>query len=229
MQHDFDEITRAVDPQRQQLERRSEARRKKVMRKNPETGRFMLAMSDEPTSRLGLRPRSAVADAGSQSSAGRRSRPESSCSTAARAIDQAGDIDIVAVLPTGVWAIDIQRHEGSVVELRHRPSDDGRRDFFVMDGVDCTSLLDEVDAQAAAVSRALDRAGFPGITCASVLCLIDAQPTWRGHVMVGETYVSKARPMLKAMADGPVILDETDIASLGLSLDRHLPRKYPLS
>src|SRR5215470_2286532 len=49
MQQDFDQITRSLDPKRQQLERRSQARREKIMRKNPETGRFILAMSDEPT------------------------------------------------------------------------------------------------------------------------------------------------------------------------------------
>src|SRR3982751_56726 len=49
MQPEFDDIAGASDPRREQLERRSEARRQKVLRSYPDTGEFLLAMSDEPT------------------------------------------------------------------------------------------------------------------------------------------------------------------------------------
>ena len=45
--------------------------------------------------------------------------------------------------------------------------------------------------------------------------------------MVGSAHVTKARPMLKLLAVGPAVLDETDIASLGLSLDKALARQHP--
>ena len=228
MQHDIDPISRSLDPKRQQLERRSEARRQKVMRKNPETGAFILAMSDEPTAETAFDHGESwqiwVAELCLEAFPNgvflfnRRRGP-----------DLAGNIDIVAVLPSGVWAVDIQRHDGVVAEVQHRRGAEGRRAFLLLDRVDRTSLLDDVDGQAAAVARVLERLGLPGIGCASVLCLIDVEASWRGHAVVGGTHVTKARPMIKAMAAGPVVLDDSDIASLGLTLDKHLPRKQPLA
>jgi hypothetical protein len=225
MQPDFDDVARSLDPQRQQLERRAAARRKKMLRSHPDTGAFMLAMSDEPTADTAF-------DQGAPwqrwvAELVRQSFPEGVfLFNRRRGPHQPGDIDIVAILPTGVWAIDIQRYEGANVDVRHRKSLDGRRDFLFIADNDCTGILDDVDDQAAAVSKALDRAGFARLRTRSVLCLIDVTPSWRGSATVGATYVTKARPMLKLLATGPEVLDDTDIASLGLSLDRYLARQH---
>jgi hypothetical protein len=224
MQRDFEDVARAVDPQRRQLERRSEARRKKVLRTHPDTGPFILAMSDEPIAETAFEHGAPwqrwVAELV------RQTFPEGVfLFNRRRGANLPGDIDIVAVLPTGVWAIDIQRYEGLDVEVRHRKGSDGRRDFLYIDNNDCTAMLDDVDDQAEAVSKALGGAGFAGLKTKSVLCLIDVVPAWRAHAAVGAIHVTKPRPMLKLLASGPVALDETDIASLGLTLDRALARQ----
>ena len=103
----------------------------------------------------------------------------------------------------------------------------GRRDFLFLDDVDRTSLLDDLDDQANAVAAALVKAGFGRVNVRSVLCLVDAEPAWRGSATVGTTYVSKARPMLKVLSAGPVVFDDNDVASLGLALDRQLGRQQP--
>jgi hypothetical protein len=226
MQPDHEDVARAVDPQRRQLERRSEARRKKLLRSHPDTGPFILAMSDEPIAETAF-------DQGAPwqrwvAELVRQAFPEGVfLFNRRRGPDRPGDIDIVAILPTGVWAVDIQRFEGSKAEVRQRTGAEGRRDYLYLEDNDCTGLLDDVDDQADAVSRALHKAGFTGLHTKSVLCLVDVVPAWRNHASVGATYVTKARPMIKLLATGPEILDDTDIASLGLTLDRLLARKHP--
>jgi len=226
MQPDFEDVARATDPSRRQLERRAETRRRRVMKDNPETGAFLLAMSDEPTAPTAF-------DAGAPwerwiAELVRQSFPRGVfLFHRKRGAGRPGDVDIVAVLPSGVWVIDIQRHEDAVLEVRHTQSPGGRRDHLFIDEQDRTELLDDVDDQHAGVVAALERAGFGSTTVRTVLCFVDAEPTWRGSPTVGTTYVTKARPMLKVLASGPVVLDDTDVASIGLALDRQLGRQFP--
>lgn len=224
MQPDFSEVARAIDPARRRLDQRAEARRKRIMKDNPETGAFLLAMSDEPMAPTAF-------DSGAPwerwvAELVRQQFPHGIfLFHRRRGAGWPGDIDIVTVLPSGVWTIDIQRHEDAVAEVRHTDGPAGRLDHLFLDDVDRTSLLDDVDDQRRAVGAALERAGFTGIAVRSVLCLVDAEPGWRGSPTVGTTYVTKARPMLKVLAAGPAVLDDTEIASLGLALDRQLGRQ----
>lgn len=226
MQPDFEEVARATDPSRRQLERRTDARRKRVMKDNPETGAFLLAMSDEPTSPTAF-------DAGAPwerwiAELVRQTFPRGVfLFHRKRGAGRPGDIDIVAVLPSGVWVIDIQRHEDAVLEVRHTQGPGGRRDHLYIDEQDRTLLLDDVDVQHEAITAALERAGHGSMPVRTIICFVDAEPTWRGSPTVGTTYVTKARPMLKVLEAGPVALDDTDVASIGLALDRQLGRQFP--
>jgi hypothetical protein len=226
MQPDFEEVARATDPARRHLDHRAEARRKRILKDNPDTGAFLLAMSDEPMAPTAF-------DSGAPwerwvAELVRQSFPQGIfLFHRKRGADRPGDIDIVAVLPSGIWTIDIQRHEDAVAEVRHTTGPEGRRDYLFLDEVDRTAILDDLDDQAGAVAAALLRSGFGRIAVRSVLCLVDAEPAWRGSPTVGTTYVSKARPMLKILGAGPVVFDETEVASLGLALDRQLGRQLP--
>lgn len=214
-----------TDPQRRQLERRSEARRKKVLRNNPETGPFLLAMSDEPTAETAF-------DQGASwqrwvAELLRREFPTGIfLFNRRRGAGHHGDIDVVALLPSGVWVIDIHRFEGARAEVRHRQGSNGRRDYLYIDDADQAALLDDLEAQGEAVTAALLRAGYPRIATRTVLCLIDVEAEWRGHATVGDNVVTKARPLIKLLEHGPVVLDDTDVASLGMSLDKHLARQH---
>lgn len=226
MQPDFEEVARAGDPARRQLDRRAEARRKRTLKDHPDTGAFLLAMSDEPMAATAF-------DSGAPwerwvAELVRQSFPDGVfLFHRKRGAGRPGDIDIVAVLPSGIWTIDIQRHEDVVADVRHTSGPDGRRDHLFLNEVDRTHVLDDLDDQASAVAAALMRSGFGQIGVRSVLCLVDAEPTWRGSPTVGTTYVSKARPMLKVLGSGPQVFGETEIASLGLALDRQLGRQLP--
>ena len=226
MQPEFDDIARVSDPRREQLERRSEARRKKVLRSYPDTGAFLLAMSDEPTAESAF-------DHGApwQRWVAELLREEFPKGVflfhRRRGPGRHDDIDAVAVLPSGVWVIDILRYEGARAEVRHRSQGRSRRPYLSIDDTDASAALDDLDDQARAVATALSNAGWDRVEARSILCLVDVQSAWRGHTKVGDAHVTKARPMLKLLAAGPQILDENDVASLGLSLDKALARQHP--
>jgi hypothetical protein len=225
MQPEFDEIARVSDPRREQLERRSEARRKKVLREYPDTGSFLLAMSDEPTAESAF-------DHGApwQRWVAELVREEFPKGIflfhRRRGPGRHDDIDIVAVLPSGVWVIDILRYEGARVAVLREGQGKARREYLSIDDTDATAALDDLADQAAAVTTALTNAGWEQVAVRRVLCLIDAEPGWRTHRTVGSAYVTKARPMLRLLASGPAVLDDNDIASLGLSLDKALARQH---
>jgi hypothetical protein len=225
MQPEFDEISRASDTRRDHLERRSAARRERVLRRYPQTGEFILAMSDEPTS----------ATAFDHGAPWQRWVAELLREAFPRGVflfhrrrgpGRADDIDVVAVLPSGVWAIDIRRYDGARAVVASAEEGRSTRRYLSIDGIDASAVLDDLDAQAHAVATALENAGWENVETRHALCLIDVEPGWRGHATVGAAYIAKARPMLKLLETGPDILDDSDIASLGLSLDKALPRQH---
>jgi hypothetical protein len=226
MQPEFDEVARVSDPRRAQLERRSEARRQKVLRAYPNTGEYLLAMSDEPTAESAF-------DHGApwQRWVAELLRGEFPAGVflfhRRRGPGRDDDIDVVAVLPSGVWVIDVRRYDGAQAEVRHVGDGRSRRPYLAIDDVDASAVLDDLADQADAVSTALVNAGWERIETRRVLCLVDVESTWRGHACVGDARIAKARPMLKLLAAGPRVLDDTDIASLGLSLDKVLARQHP--
>lgn len=222
------DLARGTDPQRLHLERRSQARRKKMLRDHPVTGHFMLAMSDEPTAATAFNSGAPwerwVAELV------RGSFPDGIfLFHRSSGADRPGDIDIVAVLPTGIWVVDIQRFDNATADIRPAANRHKRLECLSIGGNDCTDLLDDVEQDADSVATALGRAGFAPMPIQSVLCLVDVDPDWRGPRTVGTTHVTKARPMLTLLGNGPVVLDGTDIASLGLALGRQLTRQYSVA
>jgi hypothetical protein len=226
MQPESDEVARVSDPRRDHLERRSEARRQKVLRAYPNTGEFLLAMSDEPTAESAF-------DHGApwQRWAAELLREEFPQGVflfhRRRGPGRHDDIDVVAVLPSGVWIIDIRRYAGAHAQVRRARDEQQTRAYLSIDDTDASAVLDDLADQAEAVASALENAGWERVETRRILCLIDVEGAWRAHKTIGPAYVTKARPMLRLLASGPNVLDETDIASLGLSLDKALPRQHP--
>jgi hypothetical protein len=225
MQPESDQVARVSDSRRAQLERRSEARRQKVLRTYPDTGEFLLAMSDEPTD-------ASAFDHGAPWQRWVAELLREAFPTGVflfhrrRGPGRHDDIDVVAVLPSGVWVIDIRRYDGARAQVRCADDHRAGRAYLCIDDTDASAVLDDLADQADAVSTALINAGWERIDTHRVLCLVDVEPDWRGHACVGEARIAKARPMLKLLAAGPAVLDDTDIASLGLSLDKALTRQH---
>ena len=77
-----------------------------------------------------------------------------------------GNIDHVAIAPTGVFVIDAKAHSGNV---RIDSPLFGSAKLRIA-GRDSTKLIDGLDRQVAAVRDALARAGHPDVTVQRVLC-----------------------------------------------------------
>lgn len=112
-----------------------------------------------------------------------------------------GDIDHLAVAPTGVWVIDTKDWKGRV-EIRS-PWFGAPR--LLIRGRDCTKLIDGLERQIAAVRAQFDRDGHQEITVRGALCFTKADlpllktQTIRGHLLLYRRALAH-----RLNADGPV-------------------------
>lgn len=111
-----------------------------------------------------------------------------------------GDIDHIAVAPTGVFVIDTKDWGGSVrleSPLFGKPK-------LLVGGRDRTKLVDGLDRQVAAVRAALEASGYSDITIQGVFCLTRADKPlfgttrFRGHMLLYRKALAKR---LKAAGD----------------------------
>ena len=112
-----------------------------------------------------------------------------------------GDIDHIAVAPTGVWVIDAKDWKGNV-EINSPLF--GTPRVFIR-GRDCTRLIDGLERQIAAVRAALDRDGDHHIPLQGTLCFTKADlrflrtQTFRGHLLLHRKALAK-----RLNAEGPL-------------------------
>jgi hypothetical protein len=104
-----------------------------------------------------------------------------------------GDIDHIAVAPTGVFVIDTKDWRGSVrleSPLFGKPK-------LLVGGRDRTKLVDGLDRQVAAVRAALEASGYSDITIQGVFCLTRADKLlfgttrFRGHMLLYRKALAK--------------------------------------
>jgi hypothetical protein len=97
-----------------------------------------------------------------------------------------GNIDHIAVAPTGVYVIDAKAHSGTV--RIEKPL--FRAAKLQIAGRDHTKLMDGLDRQVATVRDALDHSGYADVRVQGVLCFTNAELpvlrtlTMRGHLML---------------------------------------------
>jgi hypothetical protein len=129
-----------------------------------------------------------------------------------------GNIDHLAVAPTGIYVIDAKAHSGKVRvdnPLLGSPK-------LQVAGRDRTRLIDGLDRQVSAVRNALERTGHPDLPIQGVLCFTtaDLPPLrtlkMRGHVLLYHKALAK-----RLNADGP--LQPADIDAIAQELARMLP------
>ena len=129
-----------------------------------------------------------------------------------------GDIDHLAIAPTGVWVIDTKDWKGKV-EIRASWFGESR---LLIRGRDCTKLIDGLETQIAAVRAALDGSGCDDIKVQGALCLTKADLPFlrtqalRGHVLLYRRALAK-----RLDADGP--LSSVSIEHLARHLATLLP------
>jgi Nuclease-related domain len=129
-----------------------------------------------------------------------------------------GNIDHLAIAPTGVFVIDAKAHSGKV---RVDNPLFGQTKLKIA-GRDRTPLIAGLDRQVAAVRAVLDLTGHPNVPIHGVLCFTDAELplfgklTMRGHVLLRRKQLAK-----RLNADGP--LGPEEIAGIAHELAQALP------
>ena len=172
-----------------EYERRKQAREDRVRGRFPRIGGFLLAVTDEPASTRVF----------SQGAAGEQRvarRIEKSCGDQVLMLHnrrlgstaRSGDIDHIAVTPSGVFVIDAKHYPDARVRVRRTGGlFSPAREQLIVRGRDRTRLVDGLEKQLAAVNGALPE----GVDLTGLLCFVDAdlpvleKLTVRGHPVVG--------------------------------------------
>lgn len=122
-----------------------------------------------------------------------------------------GNLDHIAIGPTGVWVIETKSYRGEVVirgdrlEINDQPRD---------------KIIDQVYREAVAVQIAMgDRLTDLGLTVTPVLCLHRAKLGWLDKSVRGVRLVD-GRGLVKLMRGGNRRLSDDNVQSLAAELDR---------
>jgi hypothetical protein len=129
-----------------------------------------------------------------------------------------GNIDHLAVAPTGVYVIDAKAHTGRVRIVR--PLFGSER--LLIGGRDWTKLLDGLDRQVAAVRQVVEALDCAAVPVRGVLCFTNADLPWlrtanlRGHLLM------YGRALAKELNSGGPLTAET-VESVARTLAAALP------
>lgn len=179
---------------RREYERRRASREERIRTNHKYLGRMMLALSDEPASTKAL----AVGALGEERLA---ARLQQDCAPTVLFLHnrklgrgrRGGDIDHVAIAPSGIYLIDAKRYPDKKVRVERRGGILAPvTEHLMIGGRDRSKLLDGCDKQVAAVSDALGDHPLVGtVTVTPLLCFVEAllpmfgKPTARGVRLVG--------------------------------------------
>jgi hypothetical protein len=129
-----------------------------------------------------------------------------------------GDVDHIAVAPSGVYVIDTKDWKG---KLQIRTPWFGTPKLFIR-GRDCTKLIDGLERQIAAVRTALDRDGHNEIPVRGALCFTQADlPFLRTQKLRGHLLLYRKALVKLLNADGPV--QQSEIEQIARQLATALP------
>jgi hypothetical protein len=223
-----DEVVEAGTPGaslRREYERRSAAREKRIREKHKRLGGLILALSDEPTT---TRAFATGADGEERLAA----RLERDCEPDVLFLHNRklgkgrrdGDIDHIAIAPSGIYLIDAKRYPNSKVRIaRSGGIFSPVREQLMVGGRDRSKLLDGCAKQVAALTVALS--GHPlaaSVPLKSVLCFIDADLPLFGTMEINGVRLLGPKGTIK------VITVEGDLdAEARASLHRHLAAALP--
>ena len=133
-----------------------------------------------------------------------------------------GNIDHIAVGPSGVTVIDAKRYRGRIAVEHRGGLLRARTEHLRVGGREQTKLVDGVLAQADAVSQLLEGSEHHGVTVRAVLCFVDGDWPLLGRLQVRGVPILPPRHAAKlCRAEGP--LDASQIERLAGELARRLP------
>ena len=201
-----------------EYERRKQNRERRTRDAHPHMGGLLLALRSTPQHELAFH-QGAVAERAVADSLAKRTAGSPVITLHNRRMPGGrGDIDHVAIAPTGVYVIDTKDWKGKV---QIQTPWFGAAKLLIR-GRDCTKLIDGLERQLTAVRNALDRDGHHAIPLRGALCFTQADlpflttQTFRGHLLLYRKALAK-----QLNADGP-------LGTPGLeNLARHLAVSLP--
>ncbi len=139
----------------------------------------------------------------------------------------ADPIDLLAVVPSGVWVIDVQSCAGGRVEVKNRQRMlSSRYTNLLIRGRDRTAYLDRLAGQALAVEETLadlDRSDVPVVPA---FCFYDADIGWRRTPEVGQALLTTPRRLTHLLVKRPRVMSDIEVSALAQALAQRLPRPH---
>ena len=133
-----------------------------------------------------------------------------------------GNIDHIAIGPSGVTVIDAKRYRGRITVEHRGGLLRARTEHLRVGGREQTKLVDGVLAQAEAVRQLLEGSEHDGVTVRAALCFVDGDWPLLGRLQVRDVPILPPRHAAKlCRAQGP--LDPAQVERLAGELARRLP------
>jgi hypothetical protein len=130
-----------------------------------------------------------------------------------------GNVDHIAVGPTGVWVIETKNYRGGVEVFGDR---------LEVKGLPRDAMVDQVYKEAVAVQIALgERLAELGMTVTPVLCMPRAKLGWFEKAVRGVRIVD-GRGLAKLLRSTPHRLDEHQVEAIAAELDRMFRSHRPV-
>ena len=194
-----------------EYERRKHNREQRVRDAHPHIGGLLLALSDEPQHQVAFQRGSRGEQATAESLEARTADGPAVLLHDRRI--PGGQIDHLAIAPSGVFVIDAKDWKGAV---RVETPLFGKSKLRIA-GRDCTKLVDGMDRQVAAVRTALagsdDRWPIQGVLCFTRADLpLLGTTTMRSHLLLYRKALAK-----RVNASGPFSLDEIEVTARRLA------------
>lgn len=209
----------------QEYQRRKQAREERIRNRHPRLGGLILALSDEPAS---TRAFATGADGERRIAA----RLEKDCGDEVLFLHNRklgrgrrdGDVDHVAIAPSGVYVIDAKRYENAAVRVRRSGGLlSPIKEQLMVAGRDRTKLIDGCVKQLAAVVAAVsDAPAADGVPVTALLCFVHADlPLWGDQEMRGVRLLGPRGTSTLLRRPGPLTETERRV------LHRHLANALP--
>ncbi|MEP6665365.1 MAG: hypothetical protein ABJA81_02855 [Nocardioidaceae bacterium] len=225
MQNEPDQVV-AGNPH-QQREQRREAARQRAIGLSSQAAKLTRAMSDDPSTINGF------GHGGEHTRALAlqliRSVPQGIFFYQRRLGLRSHDdpIDLVAIVPSGVWVIDIQQCGGGRVQVAGRKGLlSSRYSHVLIRGRDRTAYLDRLMGQTRVVKEALETVGLGAVPVHPAFCFVDASTGWRRTPEVGDAVLTKPKRLTSMLLHHGRVLSDVEVATTAQALGQKLPRQH---
>jgi hypothetical protein len=139
----------------------------------------------------------------------------------------ADPIDVLAIVPSGVWVVDIQRCAGGRVEVTGRQGLlKGRYTHLMIRGRDRTAYLDRLTGQARAVEETLQELDRADVPVLPAFCFYDADIQWRRTPELGQALLTTPKRLANLLTKSPRVMSDVEVSAVALALGQRLPRQH---